>query len=73
VKSDSSFAEVGRQLLQTALDWARGRDVEALIVPATDSRETDLYESMGFTDAGRSTHDGVEYTWYRIVLQRVDR
>lgn len=67
------FENVGRQLLQASIDWARARDVGALVAAtkSDDDASASLYESLGFSAVGDSLNDGESFVWWRLELQRV--
>jgi GNAT superfamily N-acetyltransferase len=73
VKNEQPFDDTGRLLVLAAIDWARGRDVGALVAAtqADDALSPSLYESLGFSAVGDSMNDGEPFVWWRLEIQRV--
>ena len=61
---------VGRALTQTAIDWAREHEYEAIILNTTPQQRAAvaLYEAMGFGRKGTSTIGRYELIWFEIEL-----
>lgn len=61
---------VGRLLTQTAIDWARARGCERLILDTTSDQEAAiaLYEALGFQQRGRTSHGRWKIVWFELLL-----
>lgn len=61
---------IGRELAQSALDWAREEKFESVILETTPQQEAavSLYQSLGFVERGRSALGVYELVWFKLDL-----
>lgn len=62
---------IGRQLTETAIEWSRRHGCHAAILETTDKQEgaIELYESLGFSEKGRSMVGPYCQVWFELSLQ----
>lgn len=61
---------IGRQLVMTAVAWARDNGYRSVILETTVQQEAAvaLYRATGFTEAGRTWLGRYELVWFRMEL-----
>ncbi|MBI2761789.1 MAG: GNAT family N-acetyltransferase [Chloroflexi bacterium] len=62
---------IGRQLVQTALDWSRAHNADFIILETTPQQvaAVELYQHMGFREVGRSTIGPYQLVWFEQMLR----
>jgi GNAT superfamily N-acetyltransferase len=61
---------IGRLLGRTAIEWARDRGYEAVILETTPQQEAAvaLYKHLGFAEVGRTTYGRWRVVWFELPL-----